>query len=69
MLASQSLATRRRKAEGERFATPLTLLAAVTKNACTRLLGACGLVADPSRAIALCRLDQLDRPILGPVSL
>ena len=29
-----------------------------------RLLGALALVADPSRGIALCRLDQLDRLIL-----
>src|SRR5271155_1613568 len=36
-------------------------------SSCTRLPGACGLVADPSRAIARCRLDQLDRLILRPV--
>jgi len=53
---------------GERFVSRHTS-AALAEKRMYDAAGACGLVADPSRGIALCRLDPLDRLILGPVSL
>jgi hypothetical protein len=49
--------------------SPATTSAALAEKRMYDVAGACGLVADPSRGIALCRLDPLDRLILGPVSL